>query len=210
MNSKEIGQWCLDNKKYLAKIILRHDRKFSNFEDNFNHLVCELMKTCSGYNPNKGVKFITYVYRPANGIMGKYMTRKRLKLSYPDWIVNTPKGKQVIEKMNIENNITGGFGFVPDFVEGRAIDINKTDRDAELDRQNLIAKINHIIENHLPPVQKRFMEYRYDKELRQVHTLNEYAQAFGVTYQAGKNNELSAIKTIQKRLGIYKKKERKI
>lgn len=200
MNSREIGQWCLDNKQYLYKIILRHDKNAWNLQDNYNHLVCELMRTCQKFNPDKGIKFITYVYRPANGIMDKYMTRKRLKLSYPDWIVNTPKGKQIIKDMNIENNIQGGLGFIPDFMENKIININTRDKDAEIDKQNLINKINYIINKYLPPVQKRFMEYRYDKDLRQIHTLNEYAKEFNVTYQAGKNNEIKAIKTIRKRL----------
>lgn len=202
MNSREIGQWCLDNKKYLYGIILKHDKNMWNLEDNYNHLVVELMKKCQNFNSNKGVKFITYVYRIAHGVLGKYILKKRLTLSYPDWVVSTPKGRQLITDSNIESTIQGGLGFNPDIMESKMIDINFKDIDLEYDKKELIDKVNKIIDNKLPKQQKIFMRYRYNYYLEPVHTLTDYSKAFGVTVQAGKNNEVKAIKNIRKILGV--------
>lgn len=202
MNSKEIGQWCLDNKKYLYGIILKHDRNMWNLDDNYNHLVIELMKRCQKFNPDKGVKFVTYVYRIAHGVLGSYSLRKRLNFSYPDWVVSTPKGRQLITDLNIENTIQCSLGFNPDIMESKMVDINLRDVDLEYDKKGLIDKINEIIDNKLPRQQKIFMRYRYNYYLEPVHTLTEYAKTFGVTIQAGKNNEVKAIKNIRKILGV--------
>ena len=202
MNSREIGQWCLDNKKYLYGIILKHDKNMWNLDDNYNHLVAELMNKCKAFDETKGVKFITYVYRIAHGVVGRYILKNRLNFSYPDWVVSTKKGKQFLENSNIENTIQYGLGFNQDIMESRIIDINKRDVDQDYDRQTLVRKINDIIENKLPKQQKIFMRYKYNENLEQVHTLVDYSKAFGVTVQAGKNNEMKAIKNIRKQLGV--------
>ena len=73
MKSKELGQWCVDNKAMLAKIIMKYDRYPDNFQDNFNHLTLRLMERGIKFKEGIGIKFSTYAYPFILGEMKKYI-----------------------------------------------------------------------------------------------------------------------------------------
>lgn len=198
MEPQEIGQWCLDNRKLITKIILRYDRYPDHLEDNFNTMVCRLMQKGIAFKDNKGAKFITYAYKILTREMIEYINWRTSKLSYSHVALTSPKYSEL--RINKEKNFNS-FGIIPDFVEAKAGAKDLSYFEESLDKKKLFKEINNIIENYLPPVQKRLMKYRYNEHLECINTLTSYAKIYNVSAAAALNNERKAILNIQKRLG---------
>lgn len=207
MNSKEIGQWCLENKKMFYKIISKFDRDQDNAEDNFNQIVLALMKKGTAFNSSRGTKFTTYAYIIATNEMVEYSRRKRCKLSYPHYCLTRKEEAKKI--MNSVAEQGKSFGSIPDYVEIHAGAKDLSFLDDMIDRAEAFKKVNYIINNYLPPIQKRLMNYRYNENLECVGTLVDYALLYGVSPAAAFGLEKSAIKNIQKRLGLIKVQDRR-
>lgn len=202
MNSKEIAKWCIENRRMIGKVILKYDRYPDNFEDNYNQIVSVLMKKAVSFNSLKGGAFSTYAYTIANNEMIEYVRKKRYKLSYPHYYLTRKDTSRELMNSVAEKGKT--FGSIPDYVEAKAGAKDLSSLEDELDRINIINKVNYIIENYLPPVQKRLMKFRYNKNLECIDTLVNYGLTYGVSPAAAFGLEKSAIKNIQKRLGLIK------
>lgn len=176
MNSKEIGQWCLDNKKMIGKIILKYDRYPDHFQDNFNHLTLKLMMKGTKFNPTKGRKFSTYAYTILSREMVEYLNWKVSKLSYPHINLTTNKYNQ--KRVELESESLS-FGAIPDFIEAKAGAKDLTEMEERLDSEALRNKIKTIVENYITPTQKSLFKYRYNEDFIPVHTFEECGEMFG-------------------------------
>lgn len=206
MDSKEIGQWCLDNKKMIGKIILKYDRYPDHFQDNFNHLTMRLMKKGTSFNSNKGRKFSTYAYTILVREMIEYINWKTCKLSYPH--VCLTMNKYIKARTDLEKDSLS-FGAIPDFIEAKAGAKDLTNIEEGLDKEILKRKIQSITKYILTPTQRKLFEYRYNDNLELWHTLQECADAFGFTTTRGAQLERKVIQKIRDYLYLNPAKEDK-
>ena len=176
MNSKEIGQWCVNNKAMLAKIIMKYDRYPDNFQDNFNHLTLRLMERGTKFKEGIGIKFSTYAYKILSREMATYMNWRLSRLSYPyaALTMNKYSKKRVaLEKGGVT------FGAIPDFIEAKAGAKDLTEMEERIDSEALRAKMKTIVENYLTPTQKSLFQYRYDEYFMPIHSFKECGEMFG-------------------------------
>ena len=144
MNSKEIGQWCVDNKAMLAKIIMKYDRYPDNFQDKFNHLTLRLMERGIKFKEGIGIKFSTYAYKILSREMATYMNWRLSRLSYPYAALTMNKYSK--RRVALER---GGvtFGAIPDFIEAKAGAKDLTEMEERIDSEALRTKMKAIVEN---------------------------------------------------------------
>lgn len=176
MNSKEIGQWCVDNKAMLAKIIMKYDRYPDNFQDNFNHLTLRLMDCGTKFKDGIGIKFSTYAYKILSREMFTYKKWRLSKLSYPHTALTMnkySKRRVVLERGSVT------FGAIPDFIEAKAGAKDLTEMEERIDSEILRAKIKTIVENYITPTQKSLFQYRYDEDFMPVRSFKECGEMFG-------------------------------
>lgn len=176
MNSKEIGQWCIDNKAMLAKIIMKYDRCPDNFQDNFNHLTLRLMERGIKFKEGIGIKFSTYAYKILSREMATYMNWRLSKLSYPYVALTTNKYSK--RRVALERGSVT-FGAIPDFIEAKAGAKDLTEMEEHMDSEALRAKIKTIVENYITPTQKSLFKYRYNEDFIPIHSFKECGEMFG-------------------------------
>ena len=207
MNSKEIGNWCVENKAVIAKIIMKYDRYPDNFQDNFNHLTFRLMERGVKYQPTKGRKFSTYAYTILVREMIEYLNWKTSKLSYPHMNLTVNKYNQ--KRIELEKG-SYSFGAIPDFIEAKAGAKDLSDIELNLDSEALKKKLNNIINYALTPTQKALFKYRYNDDFEIAHTFQECSDMFGYTTTRAAQLERKVINKVRDylKLNPLKKDER--
>lgn len=194
MNSKEIGQWCIDNKAMLAKIIMKYDRYPDNFQDNFNHLTLRLMERGIKFKEGIGIKFSTYAYKILSREMATYMNWRLSKLSYPYVALTTNKYSK--RRVALERGSVT-FGAIPDFIEAKAGAKDLTEMEEHMDSEALRAKIKRIVENYITPTQKSLFKYRYNEDFIPIHSFKECGEMFGYSATRGAQLERKVIDKIK-------------
>lgn len=207
MNSKEIGQWCLDNKKMISKIIMKYDRYPDNYQDNFNHLTYMLMNKGVKFKENKGIKFSTYAFTILNREMIEYFTWKTSKLSYPHYVLTTNKMAET--RMNLEKK-SKSFGSIPDFVEAKAGAKDLSFIDENIDSELFKKRVNKIINKYVTPTQRNLFKYRYDEDLTIKHGFQECADMFGFSTARAKQLENKVIDKIRKYLYLESTEDKRV
>lgn len=206
MNSKEIGQWCIDNKKMISKIIMKYDRYPDNYQDNFNHLTLRLMTKGVKFKESKGIKFSTYAFTILSREMAEYFSWKTSKLSYPHYVLTT--NKMTDTRMDIERH-SKSFGSIPDFVEAKAGAKDLTFIDEDIDSSILKKRVNKIVNEYTTPTQRNLFKYRYNDDLIQIHSFQECAEMFGFTTTRAKQLEDKVTDKIRKYLYLEQPSEDK-
>lgn len=207
MNSKEIGQWCLDNKKMISKIIMKYDRYPDNYQDNFNHLAYMLMTKGVKFKESKGIKFSTYAFTILNREMIEYFTWKTSKLSYPHYVLTTNKMTET--RMNLEKQ-SKSFGSIPDFVEAKAGAKDLSFIDEDIDSEFLRKRVNKIVNEYVTPTQRNLFKYRYNDDLTIKHGFQECADMFGFSTARAKQLEDKVVDKIRKYLYLENTKDKRV
>lgn len=207
MNSKEIGQWCLDNKKMISKIIMKYDRYPDNYQDNFNHLTYKLMDKGVKFKENKGIKFSTYAFIILNREMIEYFNWKTSKLSYPHYVFTTNKMTET--RMELEKQ-SKSFGVIPDFVEAKAGAKDLSFIDENTDSEIFKKKVNKVVNEYVTPTQRNLFKYRYNEDLSIKHGFQECADMFGFSIARAKQLENKVIDKIRKYLYLEQTKNSKV
>lgn len=207
MNSKEIGQWCLDNKKMISKIIMKYDRYPDNYQDNFNHLAYMLMNKGIKFKESKGIKFSTYAYTILNREMIEYLNWKTSNLSYPHYALTSNRMIEI--RMELEKN-SKSFGAIPDFVEAKAGAKDLSFIDEDIDSELLKSKVNKIVNEYVTPTQRSLFKYRYNDDLTIKHGFQECADMFGFSCARAKQLEDKVIDKIRKHLYLARSKDNKV
>lgn len=206
MDAREIGQWCLDNKRMISKIIMKYDRYPDNYQDNFNYLSYMLMTKGIKFEENRGIKFSTYAFPILNRGMIEYLAWKTSKLSYPHYVLTTNKMKET--RMNLEKK-SKSFGVIPDFVEAKAGAKDLSFIDEDIDSEIFRRKVNKIVNEYTTPTQRNLFKYRYNDDLTIKHGFQECADMFGFSVARAKQLENKVIGKIRKYLYLENPSEDK-
>lgn len=207
MNSKEIGQWCLDNKKMISKIIMKYDRYPDNYQDNFNHLTYVLMNKGVKFKENKGNKFSTYAYIILNREMVEYLNWKTSNLSYPHYALTS--NRMIETRMNLEKN-SKSFGAIPDFVEAKAGAKDLSFIDDNIDSELFKRRVNKIVNEYTTPVQRNLFKYRYNEDLTIKHGFKECSEMFGFSITRAQQLEVKVINKIRKYLYLEPTEDKRV